>query len=285
MVITDDDGGIINDAVMLRIEEDCYWLSPGDGDVLLWVSGVAIAGGMHAQVSEPDVSPLQLQGPKSPHVARDLFGEDILKLRYYRCRDVILDGIPLLVSRTGWSGELGFELHLRDARYGDQLWEKVMEAGQPHDISAAAPNTIRSVEGGLLSYGSDITRDDNPYVFNYDWMIDFSQDRNFIGQQALRKIRKTGPARRFVGVELEGDMPEGSNGEFWSVVAQGEKVGRVTRIVHSPRLNKNIGYANVPTVLADVGTGLEVITPSGQKKLTVCDWPWIPAQKKLPESL
>lgn len=285
MVITDNDGGIVNDAIMLRIDENRYWLSPGDGDVLLWVTGVAVASGMNVQVVEPDVSPLQLQGPKSPHVARDLFGRDILTLKYYCCREATLDGIPLLVSRTGWSGELGFELYLRDAKFGDQLWEKVMEAGKPYDISPIAPNTIRSVEGGLLSYGSDITRADNPYVFNYDWMIDFSQDRNFIGQEALRKMAKSGPARRFVGVELDGDMPEGSNGEFWSIVAQGEQVGRITRIVHSPRLNKNIGYANVPANLAEIGTGLEALTPSGQKMLTVCDWPWIPAQKKLPENL
>lgn len=285
MVITDDDGGIVNDAVMLRVDDSRYWLSPGDGDVLLWVAGVAVTSGFNVRVSEPDVSPLQLQGPKSPHVARDLFGDDILQMKYYWSQEVDLDGIPLLVSRTGWSGELGFELYLRDGRYGEQLWEKVMQAGKPYNIAPAAPNTIRSVEGGLLSYMSDITRDDNPYVFGYEWMIDFSQEQNFVGRDALIKIRDEGVDRRLVGVELAGEMPEGFNSEFWDITSRRVRVGHVTRIVHSPRLNKNIGYANVPVGLADHGTKLEVTTPTGNKELVVCEWPWIAAERKIPVPL
>jgi aminomethyltransferase len=284
MVLTDNDGGIVNDAVMLRVEEDRYWLSPGDGDVLLWAGGVATSSNFDATVIEPDVSPLQLQGPKSPQVARALFGEDILNLRYYWSRAVSLDGIPLVVSRTGWSGELGFELYLRDAQYGDQLWEAIMDAGKPWNIAPISPNTIRSVEGGLLSYASDITRDDNPYTLGYDWMVDFEQDQEFIGKAALRKIRDSGAARKLVGVELDGDLPEGSNSEFWSVSHDGHEIGHVTRIVTSPRLEKNIGYANVPVEYSSTGSRLMVQTSSGEKSLTVCDWPWVPAEKKIPES-
>jgi aminomethyltransferase len=206
-------------------------------------------------------------------------------MKYYWLREVSLDGIPLVISRTGWSGELGFELYLCDGKYGDQLWEKVMEAGRQYDIVPAAPNTIRSVEGGLLSYVSDITRNDNPYVFGYDWMIDFSQEYDFIGREALKKLRDQGPKRHFVGVALAGDMPEGSNANFWSIVAEGVRIGHVTRIVHSPRLGKNIGFANVPAELADIGRELTVVTPSGEKQLTVCQWPWFPAQKKMPQQL
>ena len=191
----------------------------------------------------------------------------------------------MLVSRTGWSGELGFELYLRDGKFGDQLWELVMEAGRAHDIVPAAPNTIRSVEGGLLSYVSDITRRDNPFVFGYDWMVDFSQSYDFIGRDALMKIRDEGVKRRFVGVELEGDMPEGSNAEFWPIVAHNVKIGHITRIVTSPRLGKNIGYANVPIEVAEIGTRLIVQTPSGDKELTVSEWPWFKAEKKIPEGL
>lgn len=285
MVITDGEGGIVNDAVMLRIEENRYWLSPGDGDVLLWIGGVATASDLDVRISEPDVSPLQLQGPKSPHVARDLLGDDILQMKYYRCEERTLDGMPLIVSRTGWSGELGFELYLRDGKFGDQLWETVMEAGKPYNIAPAAPNTIRSVEGGLLSYFSDITRSDNPFTFGYDWMIDFSQEYDFIGKQALLRISDAGPERRFVGVELQGDMPEGSNGEFWNIVSQNVKVGHITRIVYSPRLEKNIGFANIPAEMSAIGSELTAVTPSGDKLLTVCEWPWIPAQKKMPTEL
>ena len=282
MVITDDEGGIVNDAVMLRVEENRYWLSPGDGDVLLWAGGVAVASGLDVRVTEPDVSPLQLQGPKSPQVARELFGDDILKMKYYWLEEKTLDGIPLVVSRTGWSGELGFELYLRDGRYGDQLWETVMEAGKPYDIAPIAPNQIRSVEGGLLSFASDITRDDNPYTLGYDWMIDFDQEFEFIGRKALMQINKDGPKRRLVGVEMSGDPLAEPNGEFWKIVAQGVEVGHVTRILHSPRLEKNIGYANVPVQLAENGTIMCLQTPNGERELTVCEAPFVPAEKKIP---
>ncbi len=285
MVLTDERGGIINDAVLLRIEEQRFWLSPGDGDVLLWVSGIAVNSGLDVRVIEPDVSPLQLQGPKSPHVARELFGDWVLNMKYYWSQETTLDGIPLLISRTGWSGELGFEIYLRDGRYGEQLWEKIMAAGQPYNIAPIAPNVIRSVEGGLLSYVSDITRDDDPFVLGFEWMIDFDQELDFIGKTALQRIKANGPKRRLVGVELQGDLPEGSNGEFWKVERGGESVGHITRVVRSPRLKKNIGFANVRVEDAVIGAELMALTPSGEKQLTVCEWPWFPAQKKMPKEL
>ncbi len=285
MVLTDEHGGIVNDAVLLRIEEQRFWLSPGDGDVLLWVSGIAVNSGLNVRVTEPDVSPLQLQGPKSPHVARDLFGDWVLNMKYYWSQETTLDDIPLLISRTGWSGELGFEIYLRDGRYGEQLWERIMAAGQPYDIAPIAPNTIRSVEGGLLSYVSDITRSDDPFVLGFDWMGDFDQELDFIGKAALQQIKTDGPKRRLVGIELHGDLPEGSNGEFWVVERGGEPTGHITRVVRSPRLEKNIGFANVRVADAAVGTELTTQTPSGDKLLTVCEWPWVPAQKKMPKDL
>jgi len=285
MVLTDELGGIINDAVLLRIAEQRFWLSPGDGDVLLWVSGIAVNSGMDVRITEPDVSPLQLQGPKSPHVARDLFGDWVLNMKYYWSQETTLGDIPLLISRTGWSGELGFEIYLRDGSYGEQLWEKIMVAGQPYGIAPIAPNVIRSIEGGLLSYASDITRDDNPFVFGFEWMIDFDQELDFIGKAALQKIKTDGPNRRFVGIELHGDLPEGSNGEFWEVKCGGESTGHITRVVRSPRLGKNIGFAKVRVEDAAIGTELTTLTPSGEKRLTLCEWPWFPAQKKIPKEL
>jgi len=285
MVLTDEAGGIINDAVLLRIAEQRFWLSPGDGDVLLWVSGIAVNSGMDVRITEPDVSPLQLQGPKSPHVARDLFGDWVLNMKYYWSQETTLGDIPLMISRTGWSGELGFEIYLRDSSYGEHLWEKIMVAGQPYGIAPIAPNVIRSIEGGLLSYASDITRDDNPFVFGFDWMIDFDQELDFIGKAALQTIKADGPKRRLVGGELQGDLPEGSNGDLWEVERDGKSTGHITRIVRSPRLEKNIGFANVRVEDAASGTELTTQTPSGEKQLTVCEWPWFPAQKNIPKKL
>ena len=283
MVLTDSDGGVINDAVMLRLGEDQFWLSPGDGDVLLWVLGVAAQRGFDAKVFEPDVSPLQLQGPKSPYVAQKLFGDRILDLKYYWLMETSLDGIPLVVSRTGWSGELGYELYLRDSRHGDRLWETVMSAGDEFDIAAITPNLARSIEGGLLSYRSDITCADNPFLFGFDYFVDFDQPGDFIGREALLEIRKNGIKRKLVGVEIGGEPFPVGNSQFYPIFDGEREVGHVTRCVHSPRLEKNIGFANVPIEYSNIGTKLTFRCPLGDLETTVCEWPWFPAQKKIPE--
>jgi aminomethyltransferase len=285
MALTNQDGGIVNDAILLRVEEQRFWLSPGDGDVLWWAMGVAVNSGFDVRVCEPDVSPLQLQGPKSPLVARDLFGDWAVQMKYYRLRETELDGIPLVVSRTGWSGELGYELYLRDGQYGDQLWERMMEAGAPYGIRPTAPSTIRSVEGGLLSYVSDITLNDNPYVIGMGQFVDFDQPGDFVGKAALQKIAAEGADRRLVGIEIDGDALAVPNEEFWDISVGGQKVGHVTRCAHSPRLDRNIGWANVPADHAGIRTELVVDSPSGNRRAVVCEAPWFKPQVRIPDEL
>jgi aminomethyltransferase len=285
MALTNQDGGIVNDAILLRVEEDLFWLSPGDGDVLWWAMGVAVNSGLDVKVSEPDVSPLQLQGPKSPLVARDLFGDWAVEMKYYRLRQTELDGIPLVVSRTGWSGELGYELYLRDGQYGDQLWERIMEAGKPYNIRPIAPSTIRSIEGGLLSYVSDITIDDNPYVIGMGHFVDFEQPGDFVGKAALQDIAAKGADRRLAGIEIDGLALEVPNEEFWDITVDDARVGHVTRCAHSPRLDRNIGWANLPVELAEVGTEVHVDAPGGVRRAVVCEAPWFKPQIKIPDEM
>lgn len=285
MALTNQDGGIVNDAIMLRIEEQLFWLSPGDGDVLWWAMGVAVNCGMDVNVTEPDVSPLQLQGPKSPLVARDLFGDWAVEMKYFRLRETTLDGIPLVVARTGWSGELGYELYLRDSQHGDRLWERTMEAGKPYNIVPTAPSTIRSIEGGLLSYVSDITLADNPFVIGMGNFVEFEQPGDFVGKEALLAISAEGATRRLVGVEIGGEMLPTPNEEFWDVTDGDSKIGHVTRCAHSPRLEKNIGWANVPVEFAAVGTGLVVVSPAGDRQAVVCEAPWFKPQIKIPDEM
>jgi aminomethyltransferase len=285
MALTNQDGGIVNDAILLRVEEELFWLSPGDGDVLWWAMGVAVNSGLDVEVSEPDVSPLQLQGPKSPLVARELFGDWAVEMKYFRLRETELDGIPLVVSRTGWSGELGYELYLRDGQYGDALWERVMEAGKPFNIAPTAPSTIRSIEGGLLSYVSDITLADNPYVIGMGGFVDFDQPGDFVGKAALQAIAAEGPKRRLVGVEIGGNALMTPNEEFWDISVAGNKVGHITRCAHSPRLEKNIGWANVLAEYADIETQLVVDSPTGDRDAVVCEAPWFKPQIKIPDGM
>ena len=282
VLMTDENGGIVNDAVLLVLGPQHFWLSPGDGDILLWTLGVAVNSGMDVTIVEPDVSPLQLQGPKSPHVAQALFGDSILDLKYYWLRETELDGIPLVISRTGWSGELGYELYLQDGRHGDSLWEKVMSAGGQYEIKPIAPNLIRSIEGALLSHGSDITLEDDPYTLGLGRLVNLDKEGGFVGQQALKRIQAEGPKRRLVGVEIQCAPLSESNHEPWPVAFKGKIVGRISRCLHSPRLARNIGFANVPAELSEPGQSLEVATPGGDAQAIVVSVPWFPAKKKIP---
>ena len=281
VLLTAEDGGIVNDAVLLRLGEGHFWLSPGDGDALLWAQGAAIHSGMRVQIHEPDVSPLQLQGPRSPEVARALFGEWAVGLGYYRLRETQLDGIPVVLARTGWSGEIGYELYLRDGRRGEELWERIMAAGRPYEIAPIAPSTIRSVEGGLLSYGSDIGRSDDPFTLGFDRLVDLDQEAEFIGKAALRRIARQGAKRRLVGMEVEGEPLAVANAEFWPVSHAGRAVGHVTRCVYSPRLRRNIGFANVPVEASGLGTGLAVEVQGRRRGARVVATPFLESSRTI----
>ena len=279
ILLTGEDGCIINDAVLLRVKPDQFWISPGDSEVLLWIQGVAVNSGMDVNVFEPDVSPLQIGGPKAPQLIEKLFDEDHRDVGFYRAIETSLLGIPLVLARTGWSGEISYELYLRNHKLGEQLWEIVMEAGQEYNISPIAPNTIRSIEGGLLSFRSDVLKEDNPYTIGLGRLVDTNQSINFIGKSALKKIEEEGTKRMLVGVILDGDPIKNPPEQFWPVIDHDLKIGHVSRCIYSPRLKKNIGFANVPTEFSKIDTNLSVISPEGKRSATVCKWPWFPAER------
>src|SRR5262245_48340094 len=175
VVITSDDGGIINDPVLLRLGENHFWLALADSDVLLWARGVAVHSGMKVEISEPDVSPLQIQGPKAKDVVQLLFGERVLELRYYHFLETLLDGIPVIVTRTGWTGEVGYEIYLRDASRGDDLWERIMDAGKPYQIRPTGPSDIRRIEAGILNWGADMTLENNVYEVGLERLVEIGR--------------------------------------------------------------------------------------------------------------
>ena len=280
IVLTDHTGGIINDAVLLRLKPDQFWISPGDGDVLLWIQGFATHSGLDVNVFEPDVSPLQIGGPKAPALISKLFGGQHDDLRFYRARETSLDGIPLVIGRTGWSGEISYELYLRDGKLGNKLWSIVKEAGQEFNIAPAAPNCIRSIEGGLLSYVSDITRDDCPFTIGLDRLVDVDQDVDFIGKEALKKIKESGPSRQLVGIEIEDNPITVPPENPWPILdTKGMIVGHVSRCIYSPRLGKNIGFANVPASISSLGTSIKIAAPDRNLNAKVSKFPWIPAER------
>lgn len=281
VLITNVYGGILNDPILLRLGENHFWLSLADSDILLWAQGVAVHSGMDVTIHEPDVAPLQLQGPKSGAVMRALFGDAMMDLRYFRLREAELHGIPLIVSRTGWSSELGYELYLRDGSRGDELWERIMEAGLPLGLKPGHTSTIRRIEGGMLSYHADADITTNPYELGLDRLVNLDMETDFIGKFALQRIRDNGVARKQVGLRIDGPPLKAPNTTFWDIRQNDDRVGKVTSAVHSPRLGQNIALAMVSVENADLGTGLEVITPSGTRGATVVERPFHDPGKQL----
>jgi glycine cleavage system aminomethyltransferase T len=276
-----EDGGIVNDPVLLRVGEDRFWLALADSDAGLWVRGIAWGSGMDVAIAEPEVYPVQVQGPKAKDLMRDLFGK--LELRYYWCTEADLDGIPVVISRTGWTGEIGYEVYLRDPARGDDLWERIMDAGRSYEIRPIAPCEARRIEAGIFNYRSDMTLTNNPFEVNGLERLVEEQDADYVGKAALERIRAEGVRRKLVGVEMEGDALEWELTEFWPAFADGQRVGHATDMIWSPRLERNIGYAWVPIELASPGTLLELEPePGTRRSARTAGLPFLDPSKRIP---
>jgi aminomethyltransferase len=281
VLLTDADGGIINDPVLLKLAEDHFWLSIADSDVLLWARGVAVNAGMDVEINEPDVSPLQLQGPKSRDILRAAFGDAPTELKYYYFMEYDWNGVPLIISRTGWSSELGYEIFLRDGSAGDRLWEHIMSVGAPMGLKPGHTSSIRRIEAGMLSYHADMTLANNPYELNMDRLVNLDMEADFIGKAALTQIKEKGVKQRLVGLEIEGDPFIGSNDFFWPVMTDGKQVGTVTSAIYSPRLEKNIALAMLSVGHAETGTALTVDKLNEMRSCTVVPIPFYDPKKSL----
>jgi glycine cleavage system aminomethyltransferase T len=290
--ITASDGGIINDPVLLRLEENRFWLSLADSDVELWALGLAHHMDLDVTIRPIDVSPVQIQGPKSADVMRDLFGPEILDLPYYFLSQRVLNGMNVVVSRTGYTAEIGYEIYVHNAtRDGLKLWDTVWEAGKPHGMQVVGPSHIRRIEGGILAHGADMDITTNPFEVGYGyeatWMVDLDQKADFVGKEALAKIRDRGISRKLVGIEIDGpglgSYNDGSMVDFFPVHSRGVLVGKVTSACYSPRLEKNIGLAMVPIELTGLGTELEVVTTTGRNRASVVRMPFHDPVKDTPK--
>ncbi len=281
ILITNADGGLLNDPILLRLAENHFWISLADSDILLWAQGVAVHSGLDVSICEPDVSPLQLQGPNSGEIMKALFGESIGDLRYYWLRELELEGIPLLVSRTGWSSELGYEIYLRDGAYGSALWERIMAAGAAFGLKPGHTSSIRRIEGGMLSYHADADIHTNPFELGLDRLVNLDIEANFIGKSALRLIKAKGVERKQVGLILDGAPLRGPNTSFWTITDKEETIGKVTSAVFSPRLQKNIALAMVSVDYTALGSELRVLVGEQQRSALVVERPFFDPKKKI----
>ena len=284
VLITNNEGGLLNDPILLRLGENHFWLSLGDSDILLWAQGVAINSGLDVSIKEPDVSPLQLQGPKSIDVMKSLFGENIINIKYYWLIETELNGIPLVVSRTGWSSELGYEIYLRDGSRGNELWELIMEAGKKFNLQPGHTSSIRRIEGGMLSYHADADININPFELGMDRLINLDNDNKFIGKDALIRIKETGIKRKQVGIIIDCDPLKGPNTTFWPIIKNGNQIGKITSAVYSPRLKKNIALGMVEIDHTEINTLFEIEILSNLYNARVVEKPFYDPNKKITSS-
>ena len=281
VLLTDQDGGIVNDPIMLKIAEDKFWFSIADSDVLLWARGLAAHAGLDVTVREPDVSPLQLQGPKARAIIREAFGEEPATLKYYRFCWVRWRGLDLLISRTGWSSELGYEIYLTDGTRGTQLWDYMMEIGGPHGLKPGHTSSIRRIEAGMLSYQADLTIENNPFEMGLDRLVDLDGEVDFIAKDALKAIRMTGIKQRQVGLTFDGAPITGSNDSFWPLRVRDAPVGKVTSAVYSPRLEKNIALALVRLPFDAIGTTGHMKMDGHTRAFEIVDKPFFDPNKAI----
>lgn len=264
VILCNQHGGIINDPVLLRVAEDEYWFSISDSDVELWFQGLTYGGTFNVEVSEIDVAPVQVQGPKSKPLMKKLFGDVIEDIPYYGLWQTTLKGMELVISRTGFSAEVGYEVYLRDAtKNADLLWDTLIAAGEEFNIRVIAPGHIRRIEAGILSYGQDMDIETNPYEVGLDRLVHLDKGA-FIGRDALTSIWAQGLSRKLVGLKMGGNQIRWYNSDFWYVYPAGgtnEPVGYVTSAFYSPKLECNIALAMVSIEYSEVGTALAVDMP------------------------
>ena len=273
--LVDEAGGVVNDPIILRVAEDRFWASIADSDVLLWMKGIAYGREMDVRVFEPDVSPLAVQGPRADDLMADLVGKHVRDIRFFWFIETEIAGTPVLLARSGWSGQGGYEIYLQDSSKAMDLWDAVWAAGQQYEVRAGCPNLIERLETGLMSYGSDMTLATNALECGFDRFMNLDKEAEYMSREALQRIAAEGIRRKLVKLALHGD-PAGPPRDSYDVVdAEGQLVGEVTSQAYSPMHETTLAFALVGIAHAVPGTALQVDLGEGEMRGAVVrndDW-------------
>ena len=286
VLICDSDGGIVNDPVLTRMDENTFWFALASSDALLFARGLKNAyPELDVTIREADVAPLQVQGPKSRDLMAKLLGPEILDLRYYFWTESKIAGAPVVITRTGWTSEVGYEVYLTDTTKGVEVYEAIMEAGQEFGIRPTGPSDIRRIEGAIFNWGADMTYENNPLEMGLERLVDWNlDDASSISMAALRSIKERGVRQTINGLELDGEPFPELNNLKWPVVDAGERIGTVTSAIYSPRLERNIGFAWLPVERSTLGERVTVETEWGPRHGIVVEMPFVDPSKQIPVS-
>ncbi len=272
--LVDENGGIVNDPIVLRLDEDRFWLSIADSDVLLWLKGIAVGRGMDVAVFEPDVSPLAVQGPRADDLMEKILGPEVRDIRFFRFIRCEIAGTPVIMARSGWSGQGGFEIYLQDSAKGLDLWDCIWEAGKEFNIRAGCPNLIERLETGLLSFGSDMTLDTNPMECGLDRFYKPGKSAEHLCRDALARISREGVKQKLAYIMIPGEPIPAPRSTYRVLDEQGKDVGQVTSLAWSPRFGANLAFATVETASSAPGTALSIDLSGGPQQGQVKERGW-----------
>ncbi|MEP1965048.1 dimethylsulfoniopropionate demethylase [Tateyamaria sp.] len=272
--IVDETGGMLNDPVAVKLSEDRWWISIADSDLLLWVKGIANGYRLDVLVDEPDVSPLAVQGPKAEDLMARVFGERVRDIRFFKFDMFQYEGYDMAVARSGYSKQGGFEIYVEGSEIGMPLWNELFATGADLDVRAGCPNGIERIEGGLMSYGNDMTDDNTPHECGLGRFCDTQTAIGCIGRDALLRVSKEGPVQQVRPIAIDGDAVARCD-RPWPIYGGGKKVGQITSTAWSPDFSTNVSIGMVRMTHWDVGTALEVETPDGMRRATVRDAFWL----------
>jgi aminomethyltransferase len=286
VLICDSDGGIINDPVLTRMGENTFWFALASSDALLFARGLKNAyPDLDVAINEADVAPLQVQGPKSKQLMAKLLGEQIMDLKYYFWTEAKIAGAPVVVTRTGWTSEVGYEVYLTDTTKATEVYEALMEAGLEFNVRPTGPSDIRRIEGAIFNWGADMTYENNPIEMGLERLVGWDlPDEASISLRALREIRERGVDRKINGVEIDGDPFPGLNNVKWPATDGGARIGKVTSAIFSPRLGKNIGFAWLPADRCALGATVTIETEWGTRTGVAVQMPFVDPNKQIPVS-
>ena len=261
--IVDETGGMLNDPVMVKLAEDRFWISIADSDLLLWVKGVAQGFRLDVLVDEPDVSPLAVQGPRAEELVARVFGDAIRDIRFFRFGHFDFQGRDMVVARSGYSKQGGFEIYVEGGDIGMPLWHALMEAGKDLDVHAGCPNLIERIEGGLLSYGNDMDRENTPHECGLGRFCNTQTAIGCVGRDALLRVAKDGPTRQIRAIAIEGERVPPCD-RPWPILSGEHHVGHVTSAAWSPDFETNVAIGMVRMTHWDPFTEVDVLLPQGE---------------------
>ena len=265
--LVDQSGGMLNDPLALKIEENEYWISIADSDYLLYALGVSDALNLDVQIDEPDISPLAVQGPKAEELLSKVFGNEVREIKFFKYKKLLFQGREMIIARSGYSKQGGFEIYVNGFEYGMPLWEKLLANGEELNVRVGCPNLIERIEGGLLSYGNDISRENTPFEAGLGKFINSKE--NFIGKKSLESRPFT---KKIMPVRISGEIPPCDR--HWDIFSGGQEIGKISSAAFSPDFKCNVAIGMINTSISVGEPKVEVETHIGMRDAIICQKFW-----------